>query len=158
MDDISLLDLAVLASLAQAEEPRHAAGLLPEIHYRLERPVNRGAVARALFGLQARGWAARRRGKPSSHGGPRRALYSITKRGQERLEQHLQTIERVARVRSLSPAARKLLLNPPPESKTAQAKRYGVDLVHLARALLQSPQERYREAIETINSFRRLSI
>jgi hypothetical protein len=55
----------------------------------------------------------------------------------------------------LSPLARAYLADPPAGSRVAEAKDYGVDLNLLSRAVLQSPSERYREAVAALRAFRR---
>lgn len=153
---LSRLELAVLASLLQARRPSHAAALRPEVEARLGTSVNRGALARALAQLCEAGLLSERSGDPAPHGGPARVLYSMTPAGRERLLHEMRAFARLTRLRELSPVVQAILKNPPAGSKVAKAKAYGVDLNRLSRALVQSPQERYREAIEAMKAFRAL--
>jgi len=155
MAALSRLDLAVLATLAQADAPAHAATLRAEIEERLEAPVNRGALARALAQLRDAKLVCEKLGEPAPHGGPRRVLYRITEAGRKRLSSELRTFARLTRVRKLSPAVQAFLKNPPAGSKVAQAIAYGIDMNRLARALTQTPPERYREAVDAMKAFRR---
>ena len=45
-----------------------------------------------------------------------------------------------------------LLLNPPPNSKIAQAKEFGIDLTLLLRKLRLTPQERLEELQQAMES------
>lgn len=155
MEMLSRLDLAVLAALVQAAMPSHAAGLRSDVEARMARPVNRGALARALAQLSEAGLLSERRGQSAPHGGPARVLYSASPAGRERLLREMRAFGRLTRLRELSPVAKAFLKNPPAGSKVAQAKAYGVDLNRLSRALIQSPQERYREAVAAMKAFRR---
>ncbi|MEO6590419.1 MAG: hypothetical protein ABIP06_14060 [Pyrinomonadaceae bacterium] len=51
-----------------------------------------------------------------------------------------------------------LLLNPPPDSKLAQAKEFGIDLTLLFRNLRLTPQERIDELQQIISDFARLEL
>lgn len=155
MERLSSFNATVLAALAQAQCPVHAAAILPEVAGRLGGSVNRGALARSLSELARAGCASSAAGSASAHGGPSRILYEITDDGHEALELYVRHIVRASRVRELSPLARAYLLQPPSGSKVAEAKEYGVDLALLSRALLQSPSERYREAVAAIGAVRR---
>ncbi len=42
------------------------------------------------------------------------------------------------------------LMNPPPDSKIAEAAKFGVDLTLLARNLRLTPEERINEMVEAI--------
>ncbi len=155
MASLSRLDLAILATLAQADAPAHAASLRAEIEERLEAPVNRGALARALAQLRDAKLLCEKPGEPAPHGGPRRVLYRITQRGHARLADESRALARLTRVRKLSPAVKAFLKNPPAGSKVAKAIAYGIDMNRLARALIQTPQERYREAVDAMKAFAR---
>ena len=155
MARLSVLNAAIVASLAQAGKPTHATELIPEIQNRLGEQVNRGAVARGLSEVEAAGLARVRWGAPSPHGGPRRRLYEVTAAGYEDLALHIHAVLRASRVRALSALARAYIVDPPAGSKVAQAQEYGVNLAQLSRALLQSPAERYREAVESMTAFSR---
>lgn len=155
MDSLPRLNLAVLAALLQAGGSSHAAALRPEVEARLGAPVNRGALARALGQLCEADLLSEHIGDPAPHGGPSRLLYSVTPAGRERLLHEMRAFARLTRLRDLSPVAKAILKNPPAGSKVAKAKAYGIDLNRLSRALVQSPQERYREAIQAMKAFRR---
>lgn len=155
MGRLSRLELAALASLMQAGDQAHASVLRTEIEARLGASVNRGALARALAALREAGLVSERKGDPDPHGGPPRVLYSISPAGRERLAHEMRSFVRLTRRRELSPLTQALLQSPPAGSKVAQAKDYGVDLNRLSRALVQSPQERYREAVDAMKAFRR---
>lgn len=155
MDMLSRLDLAVLAAASQAGKPSHAAALRPEVEARLGAPVNRGALARTLAQLRAAGLLSEHAGDHAPHGGPSRVLYRITPAGRDRFSHEVRAFARLTKLRELSPAVRDFLKHPPAGSKVAKAKAYGIDLNRLSRALVQSPQERYREAVEAMKAFRR---
>lgn len=152
---MSRLNLAILAALAQADAPLHASGLRPEVEARLGARLNRGALARALVDLSEAHLLLERPGAPDAHGGPPRLLYAISSSGRERLTNEVRAFVTLTRLRGLSSVALAFLQNPPPGSKVAKAKDYGVDLTRLSRALVQSPQERYREAVRAMNAFRK---
>lgn len=155
MDAFSRLDLAVLAALSQARGPAHAAALRPEVEARLGRAVNRGALARALSELRRAKLVLDRPGVPAPHGGPPRILYRLSDAGRKALAREVRAFATLTRLRELSPAVRAFLQNPPPGSSVAAARDYGIDLNRLSRALLQSPQERYREATAAMGAFQR---
>jgi len=46
-----------------------------------------------------------------------------------------------------------LLLNPPPESKAAAAKEFGIDLTLLVRQLRLTPEERLNELQQEMEAF-----
>lgn len=155
MDNLSRLELAVLAALADVGGASHAAALRPQIEARLAASVNRGALARALSELRDADLLSERKGGPAPHGGPSRVLYSISPAGRARLTHEMRAFVRLTRLHQLSPVAQSFLQRPPAGSKVAQAKDYGVDLNRLSRVLVQSPQERYREAVDAMKAFRR---
>ncbi len=49
--------------------------------------------------------------------------------------------------------ARQLVLNPPPNSKIAAAKEFGIDLTLLLRKLTLTPEQRLDELQQTMESF-----
>ena len=49
--------------------------------------------------------------------------------------------------------ARQLILNPPPNSKIAAAKEFGIDLTLLLRKLTLTPEQRLDELQQTMESF-----
>jgi len=49
--------------------------------------------------------------------------------------------------------ARQLILNPPPNSKIAAAKEFGIDLTLLLRKLRLTPEQRLDELQQTMESF-----
>ncbi len=49
--------------------------------------------------------------------------------------------------------ARLLILNPPPNSKIAAAKEFGIDLTLLLRKLMLTPEQRLDELQQTMESF-----
>lgn len=155
MVGLSRLNVAVLAALAQIAGDSHAAGLRAEVESRIGARVNRGALARALAELRDEGLVSEQAGESAPHGGPPRLLYRMAPAGRERLVEEKRAFVRLTRTRSLSPVTRAFLRNPPPGSKLAEAKAYGIDINRLSRALVQSPQERYREAVAAMKALRR---
>lgn len=155
MAHLSRLHLAALAALVQAKNPSHAAVLRQEIESRMGAAVNRGALARALVELRDMKLLRERLGEPAPHGGPRRLLYHVSDAGREQLALEMRAFARLTRLRQLSPVARAFLQDPPAGSKLAKAKNYGIDLTRLSRALVQSPQERYREAVDAMRALAR---
>ena len=51
-----------------------------------------------------------------------------------------------------------LLLNPPPNSKIAQAKEFGIDLTLLLRNLRLTPQQRIDELQQLLSDFAQLDL
>jgi len=49
--------------------------------------------------------------------------------------------------------ARQLIMNPPPNSKIAAAKEFGIDLTLLLRKLRLTPEQRLDELQQTMESF-----
>lgn len=147
---LSRLEVAVLVSLAGRDGPSHAASLLPEVEERLGGGVNRGALARALASLETRRLVRGRSIGPEAHGGPSRIAYKIIREGRDALASHVRSHVRVMQGASLSPLAMAFLRNPPEGTKTAEAKRFGIDLGLLVQSARQSPADRYREAIATL--------
>ena len=155
MERLSRLKIAILAALAQSAAPSYTAALRSEVGHRLGEGVNRGALARALAELSKDDLILENRGGPAPHGGPARAFYRLSVSGREQLVHEMRAFTRLTHQRQLSEMAVAFLENPPPGSKVAEAKAYGVDLVRLARALVQSPQDRYHDAAASMNNFRR---
>ena len=48
---------------------------------------------------------------------------------------------------------RQMIMNPPPNSKIAAAKEFGIDLTLLLRKLRMTPEQRLDELQETMESF-----
>lgn len=141
-----------------------ALGNVPEAHAaQLETPVacitgsspNRGALARGLKHLAELGFCHRYAGASSPHGGPARVMYSISEAGRAYLSGAISFLH--AGTSRVTPLLQAFLADPPSGSAAARARDHGVDLAYLRRALLQTPQERYGEAVAAINALLALS-
>ena len=150
MVDLSSLEAACLASVAEHEVPVHAAVLVSSLRDRLGLLINRGALARTLATLERSGHLSGRRIGPSAHGGPARIGYAITDAGRYALAARRRNDQRSTRAMAFSPLALAFVRDPPEGSKTAAARDYGIDLTWLARAAKLSNEERYRQAVDAL--------